>query len=187
MPTDVYGLEDAVKDGWLVPPRAVDVPLKFVRTGIRYDELSEEERAAWDETEWNDEGEIPDEVGAGEINRRLFNADTVDKVLQVLMERGHRVEGGDRIAKTIVFAANAKHAAFVKERFDANWPALGEAAKVITHSTERLRLSSTTSPRPCGARTSRSPWTCSTPASTCPRSPTSCCSSRCTPRPSSGR
>ena len=139
VPTDVYGLEDAVQDGWLVPPRAVDVPLKFVRGGIRYDELSEEERAAWDETEWNDDGEIPEEVGAGEINRRLFNADTADLVLQVLMERGHRVEGGDRIAKTIVFAANAKHAAFVKERFDVNWPTLGESAKVITHSTERAQ------------------------------------------------
>ncbi|WP_336650537.1 DEAD/DEAH box helicase family protein [Kocuria rosea] len=139
VPTDVYSLEDAVKDTWLVPPRAVDVPLKIVRTGIRYDDLSEDERAAWDETEWNDDGEIPDEVSAGEINRRLFNADTVDKVLQVLTERGHRVEGGDRIAKTIVFAANAKHAAFIKERFDISWPAIGESAKVITHNTERAQ------------------------------------------------
>src|SRR5690606_32711023 len=43
VPTDVYELADAVKDGFLVPPRAVSVPLKFQREGIRYDELSEAE------------------------------------------------------------------------------------------------------------------------------------------------
>lgn len=69
VPTDVHGLEDTVQNGHLVPPRAVDVHLKYVRGGTRYDELSEEERAAWDETEWNDGGEIPDEVGATAAER----------------------------------------------------------------------------------------------------------------------
>src|SRR5207302_3964236 len=31
VPTDNYGLEEAVKDGFLVPPRSVSVPLKFQR------------------------------------------------------------------------------------------------------------------------------------------------------------
>ena len=44
VPTDAYGLEEAVADGYLVPPRAIDVPLKFPREGITYDDLSEEER-----------------------------------------------------------------------------------------------------------------------------------------------
>ena len=43
-PTDSYSLEEAVNDGWLVSPQAVDVPLKFLRRGIKYDDLSEEEK-----------------------------------------------------------------------------------------------------------------------------------------------
>ena len=54
MPTDAYSLEDAIKDGFLVPPRAVSVPLRFPRQGIRYDDLSEEEKERWDATEWDE-------------------------------------------------------------------------------------------------------------------------------------
>jgi len=39
VPTDNYSLEEAVRDGFLVPPKAVSVPLKFQREGIKYDEL----------------------------------------------------------------------------------------------------------------------------------------------------
>ncbi|MEO8197836.1 MAG: DEAD/DEAH box helicase family protein, partial [Thermoanaerobaculia bacterium] len=39
VPTDAYSLEEAVQDGFLVPPKAVSVPLKFQREGIRYDDL----------------------------------------------------------------------------------------------------------------------------------------------------
>ena len=44
VPTDAYSLDEAVADGFLVPPNAVSVPLKFQREGIAYDELSEEEK-----------------------------------------------------------------------------------------------------------------------------------------------
>lgn len=52
----------------------------------------------------------------------MFNADTVDKVLEHLMTSGQTVAGGDRLGKTIVFAANQEHARFIVERFDANYP-----------------------------------------------------------------
>ena len=138
VPTDAYGLAEAVADGYLVPPRAVSVPLKFQREGIRYDDLSEEEKDTWDELEWDEDGEPPpDAVGAEAVNRWLFNADTVDKVLEHLMTRGQRVAGGDRLGKTIIFAKNQRHAEFVAERFDANYPQWkGEFARVITNKTE---------------------------------------------------
>src|SRR5438270_3703532 len=44
VPTDAYGLEEAVKDGFLVPPRSVSVPMKFQREGISYKDLSDEEK-----------------------------------------------------------------------------------------------------------------------------------------------
>lgn len=137
VPTDAYSLDEAVADGYLVPPRAIDVPLKFPREGLKYAELSEAEREQWEAQDWGDEGEIPEEVGAEAVNRWLFNADTVDKVLETLMTRGHKVAGGDRLGKTIIFAKNNEHAEFIAERFDANYPHhAGNFARVITHRTE---------------------------------------------------
>jgi len=143
VPTDVYSLDEAVDDGFLVPPRSVSVPLQFVREGIKYDDLSEEEKDEWDELEWGEDEEgmslpPPDEVNAAQINKWLFNKDTVDKVLEHLMTNGVKVSGGDRLGKTIIFAKNQKHADFIYERFIANYPALdnGNFARVVTHTTK---------------------------------------------------
>jgi type I restriction enzyme R subunit len=136
-PTDAYGLEEAIEDGWLVRPEGVDVPLKFMRRGIKYADLTEEEREEWDAADWGDEdGAVPDEVSADDINKFLFNADTVDKSLETLMTRGIKVESGDRLGKTIIFARNNKHAEFIVERFNKIYPEHGgEFARVITYQT----------------------------------------------------
>ncbi|TFV52859.1 DEAD/DEAH box helicase family protein [Blastococcus sp. TF02A_35] len=135
VPTDAYSLDEAVAEGYLVPPVAVSVPTKFLREGIRYNELSEQEKDDWDSLEWNEDGDIPDAVAAEELNKFLFNADTVDKVLATLMQNGHKVAGGDRLGKSIIFAKNQAHAEFIQKRFDANYPEYaGHFARVITHS-----------------------------------------------------
>jgi type I restriction enzyme R subunit len=134
VPTDFYDLDQAVKDGFLVPPRGVDVPLRFQREGIDYDKLPEEEKEAWDALEWDDAGNIPSRVEAAALNAWLFNEDTVDKVLAHLIENGLTVQGGDRIGKTIIFARNQAHAEFIVERFDANYPQYkGSFARAIHH------------------------------------------------------
>ena len=119
------------------------MPLKFVREGIRYDELPEDEKDDWDELDWgvDDDGnpiEAPDDVNAEQLNKWLFNEDTVDRVLQHLMTDGIKVAGGDRLGKTIIFAKNQLHADYIKERFDSNYPALdaGHFARVITHQVQ---------------------------------------------------
>jgi type I restriction enzyme R subunit len=137
VPTDAYDLEDAVSDGFLVPPRAVSVPLKFQREGIKYDELSADEQEAWDAIEWDDAGGIPEQIGAGALNQWLFNQDTVDKVLEHLMVHGLKVAAGDRLGKTIIFAKNHAHAECIAERFDANYPQYrSKFASVIDYQTE---------------------------------------------------
>lgn len=137
VPTDAYSLDEAVAEGYLVPPVAVSVPLRFMREGIRYDQLSETEKDDWDSLEWSEDGDVPDAVGAEELNRWLFNADTVDKVLATLMDKGHKVAGGDRVGKTIIFAKNNEHAKFVQQRFDLAYPEYGgHLARVITYQTE---------------------------------------------------
>jgi type I restriction enzyme R subunit len=137
VPTDAYSLEEAVSDGFLVPPKAVSVPLKFQLEGIKYEELSEEDKDQWDALEWDEDGAVPDRVEAEAVNKWLFNKDTVDKVLAHLMTRGLKVAGGDRLGKTILFAKNQAHAEFIAERFNANYPHYkGEFARVITFKTE---------------------------------------------------
>lgn len=137
VPTDTYALDDAVNDGFLVPARPVAVPMRFQRDGITYADLSEEEQEEWDAVEWDDEGHAPDRVEAAAVNRWLFNADTVDKVLEHLMTRGQRVAGGDVLGKTIVFAKNNDHAVFIADRFNKSYPHFkGDFARIITFKTE---------------------------------------------------
>ena len=171
-----------------MPPKAISVPLKIVRSGLRYDDLSPEEKDQWDMLEWGEE-EIPDSVEAAEVNKRLFNEDTVDLVIAHLMQNGLKVEGGDRLGKTIIFAKNEAHAKFIEKRFNVAYPALaGHFARTITHQTGAYAqtliddFSIKTKPR-----TSRSPSTCSIPASTCPRWSISSSSSRSARRRNSGR
>lgn len=135
VPTDAYELDDAIAGGFLVPPKARVIDLGFMTRGIRYADLSAEEREQWDALEWQD-GDIPDEVDAAVMNRWLFNEDTVDKVLEILFDEGRYVQGGDVLGKTIVFAKNQKHAEFIQERFDANFPEhRGQTAAIITHAS----------------------------------------------------
>lgn len=137
VPTDVYGLDEAVSEGYLVPPKAISVPLKYQREGIKYQDLSEEEKEQWDALEWDEDGNVPDAVESAALNKWLFNTDTVDKVLGHLMTQGEQVAGGDRLGKTIIFAKNNAHAEFIAERFDRNYPHLkGAFARVVTYKTE---------------------------------------------------
>jgi type I restriction enzyme R subunit len=135
VPTDAYELEQAVSDGFLVPPQVRQVDLKFPREGIHYDDLSDAEKAEWESIDWGDgatNGGTPDTVHAQAVNRWLFNTDTVDKVLQHLMQEGLKVEGGDRLGKTIIFARNHDHAQFIEARFNYHYPQYaGHFARVI--------------------------------------------------------
>jgi len=135
VPTDAYDLDDAVQDGYLVPPKSISVPLKFQRDGIAYDQLSDHEKDEWDAIEWDEDGTIPDRVESNDLNKWLFNKDTVDKVLEHVMRNGIKVAGGDQLGKTIIFAKNSKHAQFIIERFDENYPHLaGQFARLIDYS-----------------------------------------------------
>ncbi|MFD7324695.1 DEAD/DEAH box helicase family protein [Streptomyces sp. NPDC059875] len=134
VPTDSYSLDQAARDGFLVRPTVVDVPFDSLKRGFRYADLTPEQKEAWDNLEWTEDGDIPDEVTADQVNRFLFNAPTVDKALEVLMTHGLRVEGGDRTGKTIIFAKNNKHAEFIEERYNLHYPkGAGKDARVVTY------------------------------------------------------
>ncbi|MFY7822827.1 MAG: type I restriction-modification enzyme R subunit C-terminal domain-containing protein, partial [Planktothrix agardhii] len=132
-PTFAYELQDAIADGYLVPPTGINVPFKFLRSGVKYADLTPEEKIEYEEKFYNEEtGEIPKEINAAALNRWLFNIDTVDKALEILMDWGLKIHQGDRLGKTIIFARNHQHAQFIEERFNYNYPQYkGKFARVI--------------------------------------------------------
>lgn len=137
-PTFAYELDQAVTNKWLVPPKAFSVPIKFQRSGIKYEDLSDDEKLKYEE-QFTDPvtGEFPDEIDSSALNKWLFNTDTVDKVIAHLMQNGIKVEGGDKLAKTIVFARSHLHAKFIEERFNKQYPAYkGDFLKVIDYHEE---------------------------------------------------
>ena len=127
-PTFAYELNEAVDAKYLVPPKAITVPVKFPREGIKYAELSEKDKVQYEEVfgipEDTEPTGIP-EIDKSKINTFLFNNNTVDTVLDYLMNYGQKVESGDKLGKTIIFAKNHKHAVFIEERFNKNYPDLG--------------------------------------------------------------
>lgn len=122
IPTYAYDYETAVhEDHVLVPYYNYEVKTKFLEEGITYDDLSEEDKERY-EDDFAEDGYVPDFIPSAELNKFVFNEITVDMVLQDLMERGIKVEGGDLIGKTIIFAQNKKHAEFILERFNKLYP-----------------------------------------------------------------
>ena len=132
-PTFVYELDKAVTEGYLVPPKAISIPLKFVREGVKYKELSDTEKQQYEEAFGDpSQDEAPDEIASSALNKWLFNTDTVDKVLAHLMSFGIKVQSGDKLGKTIIFAKNHEHAMFIEQRFNKNYPEYsGQFLRVI--------------------------------------------------------
>ena len=122
VPTYAYDYETAVyQDKVLVPYYNYEVKTKFLEKGITYDDLSEEDKARY-EDDFTEDGVMPEFIPSAALNQFVFNEKTVDQVLQDLMERGIHVAGGDRLGKTIIFAQNKRHAQFIVDRFNALYP-----------------------------------------------------------------
>lgn len=134
VPTYAYEYEKAVEDGYLVDYSTVEVKSKVMEDGIKYDELSAEEQEEFENTFDGDES-IDKEISNSAVNQWLFNADTIDLVLNKLMVDGLKIEGGDKLGKTIIFAKNSRHARAIVDRFNVLYPEYsGNFAKVIDYS-----------------------------------------------------
>lgn len=124
VPTYAYELEQAVREKYLVSYRTLESKTKIMEEGIHYDQLSEEEKEEFEET-FQDEEDVGKDISSTAINEWLFNADAIDMVLKKLMEKGLKVEGGDRLGKTIIFAKNSAHAEIIVKRFQILFPEYG--------------------------------------------------------------
>ena len=132
-PNYAYELDEAVADGFLVPYTGLKRGSLILKEGIKYDKLTDKEKEQFEEI-WEyekakkalkgNEGQ-PRDIDSEEVFTYIFNQDTIDKVLQDLMENGLKVQGGERIGKTVIFAYNHAHAEQIVERFYKLYPEYG--------------------------------------------------------------
>ncbi len=141
-PTDAYTFDEAVANEHLVPYHSIEMPTKFLRSGIKYDELSDEEKLEFEKEILDGEEATGNEwIRNTELDEWLFNKDTAIKTLRYVVEHGLKKRGGEELGKTIIFAKNQRHAHFLKERFMELDKELfnNEYVKVITHSEPKAQ------------------------------------------------
>lgn len=137
VPTFAYEYEKAVKEGYLVDYHTIKTSTDFMDRGIKYSELSNEEKEKYEDTFANDEDNIPEEIDASAMNSWLFNRDTIKKLLELLMDKGLKVKGGDELGKTIIFARNHRHAQKIVDTFNELYPEYrGEFAKLVDNQVK---------------------------------------------------
>lgn len=122
VPTYGYELSQAVQDGYLVDFVSIETELKFMTKGIAYDELTPEEQEEYENTFVDEEGNLPESIDSSALNQWIFNEDTIKKALNILMQHGQRVEYGEKIGKTIIFAKNHNHAEKILEVWNKEYP-----------------------------------------------------------------
>ncbi len=136
MPTYGYELDQAVEDKFLVKYRVADTKLKFTHEGILYKNLTKEEKEEYEATFTAEDGTIPESIDARALNEWLFNKDTIRKALNTLMTYGLKVDYGNKIGKTIIFAKSHNHAEEILKVWDeeySNYPP--HYARVIDNYT----------------------------------------------------
>lgn len=131
VPTYGYELAQAVKDGYLVDFLSVETKLKFIEQGIVYDELSDADKQAYEDTFQDENGDLPERIASSALNEWIFNEDTIRQVLNTLMTNGLTIDYGSKLGKTIIFAKNHTHAEKILAVFHKEYPHLPGFAKVI--------------------------------------------------------
>lgn len=132
-PTYCYEYETAVKDGYLVDHTGLIRGSKVVNEGIKYDDLSDHEKEQLEQvweyeqaTKDPDDDWLPRDIREQEIYKYIYNTDTIDKMLQDLMTNGLKIQSGELIGKTVIFAMNSKTAKLIVERFNMLYPEYGD-------------------------------------------------------------
>ena len=121
-PNYEYDVIKGVKDGFLTYYRALDRTPDILKNGLKYDELDPEEKEQYEDLFTDDEGDIPPQVEGEKFYSIITNIDTIREVLKTLMNEGIRVNNGDTLGKTIIFARDHNHALLIQEAFRELFP-----------------------------------------------------------------
>ena len=124
LPNYEYDIVRGVKDGYLTYYRALDRTPDILKNGVTYDDLSEDEKEQYEELFTDDDGSMPEKIEGDKFYSVIANKDTIREVLKDLMEEGLRVNNGDILGKTIIFARDHNHAILIQEEFRKMYPEL---------------------------------------------------------------
>ena len=123
-PNYEYDVVKGVKDGFLTYYRALDRTPDILKNGVTYNDLSSEEQEQYEELFTEEDGTIPEKIEGKDFYSIITNKDTIREVLKDLMEEGLKVNNGDVLGKTIIFARDHNHAIMIQEEFRNLYPEL---------------------------------------------------------------
>lgn len=135
VPNFAYSLKEAVEDHYLVPYKLVNRTTKHLEGGLSYDDLSDADKVAVNEL-FNEHFEDGDIITKNKLFRKIFNKDTCRRVLDDLMTMGLRVDGGQKLGKSIIFAVNHFHAEMIVKTFNELYPMYPEYCKLIDNQVK---------------------------------------------------
>ncbi|MGN0811300.1 MAG: DEAD/DEAH box helicase family protein [Akkermansia muciniphila] len=124
IPDYSYGMDEARRDGFLVGYKVQQRKTELMTRGIELRGLREEEREQLEEylEEEDDETKQEERIPAKQIFRVLYNRETCRLVLEELMTQGLRVDCGETLGRSIIFAYNHKHAEMIVDCFREMYP-----------------------------------------------------------------
>ena len=123
VPTFDYSMEEAIQSKYLVGYKVINKTSKLMTVGAKYEDLSKEEKEQLEEYIDEIDPPTPDfTVKNNEFFKHLFNEETCKKVITDLMNEGLRVDGGETLGKTIIFAFNHHHAYMIRKCFYDLYP-----------------------------------------------------------------
>ena len=138
VPTYNYSYKEAVdnKPPYLVIHKVDNQSTFFITRGIKYDDMTEEQKRDLEE-----QGEDPRSFNfdRGEVDKVIMNKETNRKILRNLMEKGIRDKTGTRPGKTIVFARSIRHAILLEDLFNEMYPEYsGKVARAVYGDLKRV-------------------------------------------------
>lgn len=134
-PTFEFGLDAAINNEppYLVPFRVKDLTTDFLRDGIHYNDLSEEQQRQLEEDLGEEEAKRTTIAGK-DIGRKIFSEATDRIILENLINNGIKDETGSLVGKSIVFAQRQDHAEHLEKLFCTLYPQYGSKVCKVIHN-----------------------------------------------------
>ncbi|MDN7125664.1 DEAD/DEAH box helicase family protein [Pseudidiomarina sp. 1APP75-32.1] len=134
-PTFEFDLEAAInhEPPYLVPFRVRDLTTNFLRDGIHYNDLTDQQKRQLEEDLGLEEAQNTTIAGR-DIGRKIFSESTDTIILENLMDNGIKDETGSLVGKTIIFAQRQDHAEHLERLFCKLYPQHGAKVCKVIHN-----------------------------------------------------
>lgn len=134
-PTFEFGLDQAIynEPPYLAPFRVKDLTTGFLRKGIHYKDLTDEQKQQLEE-DLGEEAAKETTISGKDIGRKIFSEDTDRIILENLMNNGIKDETGSLVGKTIIYAQRQDHAEHLEKLFCKLYPQYGTKVCKVIHN-----------------------------------------------------